>query len=732
MKDLCRPQAQKPGIESYTSLCNLMVSGSIPLSVQPYLAGAALSAFKKKDGGIRPVASGDPLRRTTGRSAARAVKQKAIGLFFPLQVGVGVSCGIDMVVHSLRYAQERFRGDPRYALLKGDLRNAHNEFHRTLALSECFEKFPELYSLCWWLYGNPSLLFLLGSDWKIISQQGGQQGCPLVGLLFALVWLTITKKIQSECPDLVVNISFADDLNLFGDIDDLNKAWKIILKEGPKVGCYPNPSKSQLAGMDALPVDHALLGYGFELYPDSNFDTLGSPIGDAIYCNNWSKKKSIPKMTALAKYLPNLPVQVSFLLLRYCLSYCRAVFFLRTIPVNYLDDFCAQFDSLVLKMFSSIFPFQLNNLARIQIGLGTRKLPGLGIRQCNLHHPAAYSSSLNFCLKSMRILIGNEDLAPPIHLKIAVDLLNTRIDPNKVLALENSQPQKKLSRWIDKKLYSDLLVSSDLRSKARLQCLSVPGCNSFLDVLPIDAYGLRLSDDEWSISVARLLGSKIFPPGVRCPARSCSKPIDVFGDHCLLCPCRGSRILRHNALVNNLVALIRSAKISVVKEPSDVLRNDTKQRPADFLIRDYPIGFNTAFDLAVTSGLQIKYIDQSSNNGSYAVDHYATSVKQPKYRDAVLKIPNLKFDPVIFECFGGCNYSTDSLIRYIAKKTQLEKDSSFAQELTWIRQRLSVTLQRHNARMVLSRRNQNQFPGYFLEDDDDFGDGEILDPVLKT
>ena len=72
------------------------------------------------------------------------------------------------------------------------------------------------------------------------------------------------------------------------------------------------------------------------------------------------------------------------------------------------------------------------------------------------------------------------------------------------------------------------------------------------------------------------------------------------------------------------------------------------------------------------------------------------------------------------------------MIRYIAKKTQLEKDSSFVQELTWMRQRLSVTLQRHNARMVLSRRNQNQFPGYFLEDDDDFGDGEILDPVLKT
>ena len=49
---------------SITSLCNLMCRGEVPEKVQPVLYGATLCALSKKEGGIRPIASGGWRRRS--------------------------------------------------------------------------------------------------------------------------------------------------------------------------------------------------------------------------------------------------------------------------------------------------------------------------------------------------------------------------------------------------------------------------------------------------------------------------------------------------------------------------------------------------------------------------------------------------------------------------------------------------------------------------------------------
>ena len=45
-------------LSALTELCNLMLTGDIPEEVKPVFAGANLIALMKKDGGIRPIASG--------------------------------------------------------------------------------------------------------------------------------------------------------------------------------------------------------------------------------------------------------------------------------------------------------------------------------------------------------------------------------------------------------------------------------------------------------------------------------------------------------------------------------------------------------------------------------------------------------------------------------------------------------------------------------------------------
>jgi hypothetical protein len=50
-----------------SALCALLAKGEAPAVVAPHLAGASLHALPKKQGGVRPIAVGDTLRRLVGK-----------------------------------------------------------------------------------------------------------------------------------------------------------------------------------------------------------------------------------------------------------------------------------------------------------------------------------------------------------------------------------------------------------------------------------------------------------------------------------------------------------------------------------------------------------------------------------------------------------------------------------------------------------------------------------------
>jgi hypothetical protein len=54
-------------LRALTKLCNFILSGQLPSEICHLLYGASLCAFHKKDGGIRPIALGNCLRRLTSK-----------------------------------------------------------------------------------------------------------------------------------------------------------------------------------------------------------------------------------------------------------------------------------------------------------------------------------------------------------------------------------------------------------------------------------------------------------------------------------------------------------------------------------------------------------------------------------------------------------------------------------------------------------------------------------------
>jgi hypothetical protein len=65
----------------------------------------------------------------------------------PVQLGVGVRGGAEIVLHLVRSVVEAYGDDDSYALKAFDFTNAFNEVSRQKILNIVQEKYPELYPL---------------------------------------------------------------------------------------------------------------------------------------------------------------------------------------------------------------------------------------------------------------------------------------------------------------------------------------------------------------------------------------------------------------------------------------------------------------------------------------------------------------------------------------------------------------------------------------------------------
>ena len=209
---------------------------------------------------------------------------------------------------------------------------------------------------------------------------------------------------------------------------------------------------------------------------------LGAAIGSKQHCLNWISVKLNKKLPVLINKLELLGhSQSSFLLLLYCASFCKIVWYIWTIPSFLISESCDQFDSLVLHCFENLLGAGLSKQSLSQARLGTKN-GGVGLRASKSHSAAAYISSFFKSKPLVETFLSKSIINP--HLRCLCETFNSLVSADDQINSSLCPPsQKSLSHKIDSFSLKGLLDDVCLVDKARLVSCS-------MSLMPVHGLGL--------------------------------------------------------------------------------------------------------------------------------------------------------------------------------------------------------------------------------------------------
>ena len=705
------PNRTDKATAAITKVVNAMAGGSLPDQAAPYMCGARLHAAQKKDGGVRPIAVGNMLRRLTSKCFTQADPDRAAAILAPLQLGVGLPGGCEAIAHSVRQVLEEEGDNPDLFFLQVDLINAYNMCSRSAAFEEVDKHFPDCISWVLTAYGCQAELVL--GDNIILSSVGFHQGDPHASLLFSLVLQPIIERIKRECPDLRINAWYLDDGLLAGKKEDLQRAVDILLEDGPPRGLFLStaatvaptlqPKSSIWCPSNPMGPDDPL-ARGIPMVRENGITLLGTPIGDHSFVQDKLKQK-IEKVRSITEHLPLLhDAHLEFVLLRSCLALPKVTFSLRTTDPTNHQDIWKDFDSITREALTRILGCPVNDLqwsqAKLPVSMG-----GLGLRAAEDHAPAAFISSLLSSQALKQDILHLEDQASTVSITPALlALLSSKQQEEATLESLEGASQKAISLNVD--LRNQLLLienfkrEGNLRETARLASLGLPHSGDWLNTVPSPALCLHLRSVEFCVSVRYRLGCPVYTTAGKCPA--CPRHSDLLGDHAISCGWEGERIARHDHLRDALYHTAVCAALAPTKEGRFLLpgRDD---RPADVLIPHWTGGKDTAWDVTVVNPLQGELVAQAARTAGHALSHAWNWKMTRGGVGAACQREGIVFLPLPVETLGGWHEVAVLQIRKLAAALARQTGQEESEATSHLFQKLSILLVKGNASLLLNR-----------------------------
>ena len=293
-------------LSTLTRVVNSFAAGRVPEALGPFLCGGNHFAAHKKNGGHRPIAVGEFLRRLTSKCVAKKATVDSAEYLAPHQLGVGVRGGAEAAIHAANaiYNDPQIPVDQKWAL-QIDFSNAFNEISREEMLAAIRLHCPKASAWAEACYAQPSHLFF--NQHRLSSSSGAQQGDPLASLFFSLVLHPLILRIKEEFPNLLL-LFFLDDGTFIGCRKDLQTIFDLLTTYCPPLGLRLNAAKSSIWCGEILPPEiNAVnpLERGVPRASPSGYNLLGAPVGDIPFSRGTVDDR-ISKIADIFDQLPSL------------------------------------------------------------------------------------------------------------------------------------------------------------------------------------------------------------------------------------------------------------------------------------------------------------------------------------------------------------------------------------------------------------------------------------------
>ena len=269
------------------------------------------------------------------------------------------------------------------------------------------------------------------------------------------------------------------------------------------------------------------------------------------------------------------------------------------------------------------------------------------------------------------------------------------------IPLPSFEDRSSQSKWdiplCEARLKALINRSTDEVDLIRLRSISRPNSQAglWLETLPSRQIGTLMDPAHFTIAAALRLGTRICLPFI-CACGSTQDPLGLHALSCNTCSAFG-RQSRHAAVNDLLVRALNQAGCPSTKEPSHLIRDDGK-RVDGATVMPFAFGKCVIWDFTCSDSYAISYrrLNLAKPRGAAKEAERKKSIKYSRVT------PEFVFKPVAVES-SGIFIFWDGALNFTREIGQrLKAVSGESRSTTFLRQRISVEVQRGNAISILS------------------------------